>query len=249
VRRAAIGAAVLAAAGCTAAPIDVGRLPMDSLRSGLVAHWTFDEGAGDVLRDHSGNHHDGAIAGATWTDGQFSGALHFVAGNDVTVPAFQNATGSWSVSVWVRIASGEVIADYVTLVSTEIAFTGGWEVNAIFDSGRRRYHFGYWVGPSQSDYDYAECDCFVADRWVHVAAVVDEATTALRFYVDGKLAKKVTIRDLIRGGSPVLYMGSWSDPSTPRLLTGALDDVAVWSRALVPEEVAALAAGPAPSVD
>jgi len=249
----AAGALAVAAAlsGCNAGPLDVGRLPDGSLRDGLVAHWTLDEGAGDVVRDHSGNRHDGTLAGATWTSGQFGDALHFVAGNQVTVPAFQNATASWTVSLWVRIAAAEVISDYVTLVSTEIPFTGGWEGNAIFDSNTPRYHFGYWVGPAQSDYDYAECDCFATDRWVHVAAVVDDATKSLTLYVDGKLIKTVTTRDLIRTGSPILYMGSWSDPdhNAPRLLTGALDDVAVWSRALVAQEIAALTRDPAPSLD
>jgi hypothetical protein len=248
-RLAAAGAAALAAAGCSAAPIEVGSLPADSLRNGLVAHWSFDEPSGDLVLDHSGNRNDGTIMGATRVDGQFAGALHFVAGDQVTVQAFQNATAAWSVSLWVRIASDELLADYVTLVSTEIAFTGGWEVNAIFDSNRPRYHFGYWVGPSQSDYDYAECDCFAADRWVHVAAVVDDAARSLSFYVDGALVKTVTIRGLILPGSPILYMASWSDPTTPRQLTGALDDVAIWSRALVREEIATLAHQPAPVLD
>jgi hypothetical protein len=44
-------------------------------------------------------------------------------------------------------------------------------------------------------------------------------------------------------------MASWSDPSTPRQLTGSLDDVAIWGRALVPEEIATLARQPAPVLD
>src|SRR5262249_22820746 len=174
---------------------------------------------GTAVLDHSGNRHDGVIAGATRIPGQFGGAVHFVAGDEVTVQPFQNATPSWSVSLWVRIGSDELLATYVTLVSTEIAFTGGWEVNAIFEMGPPRYHFGYWVGSSQSDYDYAECDCFQADRWVHVVAVVDDPTRTLTFYVNGQVAKQVGTRFMIRAGSPILYMGSWSDPSTPRQLT------------------------------
>ena len=40
-----------------------------------------------------------------------------------------------------------------------------------------------------------------------------------------------------------LYMGRW--PSPGRLLTGLLDDTAIYSRALVPEEVLLLSAAPA----
>jgi hypothetical protein len=39
-------------------------------------------------------------------------------------------------------------------------------------------------------------------------------------------------------------MGRWAVPNNPLFLTGALDDLAVYSRALVPEEIASLALAP-----
>ena len=46
-------------------------------------------------------------------------------------------------------------------------------------------------------------------------------------------------------GERTLYMGRW--PQTPtRPLTGALDDVAIYARALVPEEIALLSRAQAP---
>lgn len=35
-------------------------------KPGLVAHYTFEEAAGTVLKDHSGNGHDGQIHNADW---------------------------------------------------------------------------------------------------------------------------------------------------------------------------------------
>ena len=35
-------------------------------QQGLVAHFPFDEGSGTVVRDASGNGHDGAVHGATF---------------------------------------------------------------------------------------------------------------------------------------------------------------------------------------
>jgi hypothetical protein len=49
---------------------------------GLVAQWHFDEGAGSVLHDSSGNENDGVIHDATWTDGKSGGALSFDGGCD-----------------------------------------------------------------------------------------------------------------------------------------------------------------------
>ena len=37
---------------------------------GLVAHYSFDEGEGNVLHDLSGNNNDGTIYGAKWVDGK-----------------------------------------------------------------------------------------------------------------------------------------------------------------------------------
>ena len=44
---------------------------------GLVAEWHFDEGAGSILKDSSGNGNDGVIYGATWVDGKYGEALSF----------------------------------------------------------------------------------------------------------------------------------------------------------------------------
>jgi hypothetical protein len=46
-------------------------------REGLVAEWHFDESAGNVVKDSSGNGNDGTIHGATWVDGKFGKALSF----------------------------------------------------------------------------------------------------------------------------------------------------------------------------
>ena len=53
--------------------------------SGLVAHWTLDEGSGATAGDVSGNGNAGALVGPTWTAGQMGGALRFD-GDYVDVP-------------------------------------------------------------------------------------------------------------------------------------------------------------------
>ena len=45
--------------------------------NGLIAHWSFDEGSGDVVHDSSGYHNDGLISGANWVEGKYSYALEF----------------------------------------------------------------------------------------------------------------------------------------------------------------------------
>ncbi len=71
----------------------------------LVAHWSFEEGAGEVLHDKSGNKHDGAIRGASWVrvgDGfglQFSERKSFVDFGDV---AALKRSGDFTFSAWVK---------------------------------------------------------------------------------------------------------------------------------------------------
>ncbi|MDP9000533.1 MAG: hypothetical protein M3O46_10525, partial [Myxococcota bacterium] len=49
---------------CTGGPIDA--IGLGDLTRGLIAHYTFDEGAGTVVVDHSGNKRDGALTNGTW---------------------------------------------------------------------------------------------------------------------------------------------------------------------------------------
>ena len=58
----------------------------EPVSGGLVAHWKFEEGAGDVVKDFSGGN-DGTIVPANtpelkWGNGDFAGSLSFSGGND-----------------------------------------------------------------------------------------------------------------------------------------------------------------------
>jgi hypothetical protein len=59
----------------------------DPVREGLIAHWKFTEGAGDVVRDSSGKGNDGTIVPiktteSRWGSGDFAGSLSFSGCND-----------------------------------------------------------------------------------------------------------------------------------------------------------------------
>ena len=59
--------------------------PQSSER-GVIAKYQFDEGAGQTVRDSSGNKHDGVIVGdAKWVDGLNGKAILFTGLNRVTV--------------------------------------------------------------------------------------------------------------------------------------------------------------------
>jgi hypothetical protein len=63
-------------------------------------------------------------------------------------------------------------------------------------------------------------------------------------YVDGDPLGRVPAPNVISPGEPQLYIAHWQ--GNVRYLTGDLDDVAVYARALVPEEIVELGSQPPP---
>jgi hypothetical protein len=240
-RTLAAALAVVACAGCTPGPVGVATLPSDTLADGLVGHWRFDEGTGTVAHDSSGNARDATLFGTgwSWIAGRFGGAVHFGGIDQATVAAFPAATASFTVSAWVHVASSELSGAPITaLLSTENGF-GGWSLN-VGVTVMPSYGFGYPI--SAQARAVALCTCLAPDTWSHVAAVVDSGST-LTMYVNGAPTTTVPVAGPIPPGDTTLYMGRWYAPG--RNVTGALDDVAVYSRALVAEEIALLASAPA----
>src|SRR5262249_19748833 len=67
-----------------------------------TAHWPFDDGAGTVARDTSGNGNDGRISGATFTAGKLAGALSFDGMDDVveTNPTLLAGLTALTITLW-----------------------------------------------------------------------------------------------------------------------------------------------------
>jgi len=91
----------------------------------LLIHWAFDEGAGDVAADSSGNGKDGAISNAAWTavtaDGSAS-CLDFEAGSNVVNTAtgsLLNGLNAMTISLWVQ--SDDVDTDQGFLIFADPA--------------------------------------------------------------------------------------------------------------------------------
>lgn len=237
------GPLTVAGAGCTPGPIEIATVPVESLTNGLIAYWPLDEDIGAVANDDSGNGRTGFIAGPTWSwiDGQFGSALHFGGADDISASGIPRATASYTVSAWVLIQSYELGVPIANLMSTEM-LGGGWALFATLTQGQESYAFRYATNPAQN-YNIASCACVVPGAWTHLAAVVDSAASTLTLYVND-VPTTVAATSAILPGSSVLYFARSAvvNPTFP--LTGALDDIAIYNRALVAEEVAQLSRGP-----
>lgn len=217
------------------------------LRTNLLAHWPMNELPGSaVAQDVTGHGYHGVVTGGTFVPGKFGSALHFEQGNEVRVMNFPNADNDWTVALWVRQPADDT--RFVTLLSTELVFEGGWELNVFLGmqaSDLPAYQFAYYVGPTKNDYRSNNCLCVVAQsQWTHLAAVVDRQADTLAFYRNGVLDHQEINAPPITHGSPTLYMGRWQD--TGRLFRGELDDVVIYARALRANEILALASAELP---
>ncbi len=252
-RRVTLACAVGLLGGCSAAPIQVAAIDPTALSDGLLAHWPLNEGTGTVAGDTSNNGHSGVLQGpgVTWVTGKFGSALHFSGTDMVSVSPFPHATPNYTVSAWVSIASNEIGAPIANLVSTEI-LGGGW---ALFEGqnvvGSPYYEFEFAV-PSAPAMPYGgltfvQCTCVTTDKWVHLAAVLDGDHETLTLYAG---ANVVTVPSTVAmlPGSTMLEIGhsTRQELGAAFPVTGMIDDVAIYNRALEPEEVAQLAKAEVP---
>jgi hypothetical protein len=240
----------LSLGGCGAGPLDAVTMDPVNLAAGQVAHWTFDDGSGAVVSDRSGNGHHGQLTAGAWTStGRFGGALDLNAGDHVTVPNFPQATTAWTVSVWIRMSLeqltiGRTQEDWVTVLSAESVFAGGWQLHVDNRPGYDRFDAAYWAGSTVNDYVVASCECIDVGQWIHLTAVFDGLAGELTFYRDDRVIDRRPMPMPILPGDPTLYIGRWNMEG--RFLTATIDDFAIWSRALTPAEIALLSRQPPP---
>jgi hypothetical protein len=215
-----------------------------------------------MLVDSSGNNHHGQITGgATWIPGRFGKALHFD-GGEVHVDAFpQPGMASWSVLAWLRSPRDLMTGDsYATIISNELLRSGGWQMNIRTTMAPAVYQFAYWKGPTENDNVFQNYEQVLPDQWVHIAGVYDKNSLTISIYRNGLpvmrngLAVSEPADASIKQGTTTLYLARWppesmaasQNPGEERRLTGDLDEIAVYNRALDAKEVAALARAPIP---
>lgn len=218
----------------------------------LFAAYSFDEGAGAVVKDSSGNGFDGQVVGAAWAKGKYGNALNFNGdGNHVFIPfnAKQNVA-KVTISAWVN--------------------PSGWnpELNSVaqkWDDGanKRQYQMTFY---KEKDWWYvsgkgttwpATGGATVAKigEWTHVVGTYDGTT--MKTYLNGAPAGNMAQAEGIFASDTPMLIGGYG-PKTPvvygtnRHFKGMIDDVRFYDDALTEAEAKAVMAaglGDATAVD
>ncbi|NOZ23652.1 MAG: hypothetical protein GXP25_21460 [Planctomycetes bacterium] len=205
---------------------------------GLLGHWSFDEGRGDLAADRSGNGNDGDVWGAEWVKGTFGTALRFTGQNScVLVPEIAGLNGSdeLTVEAWVL---WEGTGRYPNILTGGRWSPGGF---MFFVSGS---NCTFRVGrPDASAHDKSGkwkemgtplLPSLETNRWYHLAATFKRPN--ITTYLDGKPVGKATW-DFPVGYSGDIVIGRWGNAKACH--KGLIDEVKIYNRCLSPEEIQA----------
>ena len=219
----------------------------------LIAYWPMDEGRGRGAFDKSGNNINCWFTGEpAWTEGRFGRAVQLL-GDGQYLSAVKDSkldlgTGDFTVSLWFK---GGSVKNWRWLLNyngegTESA--PGLVITTYIADGKTDSHLRASLGEWFTDvYHHLESTVTANSNtnWYHVA--MTRNGTTLTGYVNGKQAFAESV--------PIINLVSNSDNNGDLLLgtrltsgpyyRGALDDVAIWNRALTVLQIQSLADGKA----
>jgi len=209
----------------------------------LVAWWKMDDDGSGVIKDYSGNGHDGTING----DPQFVPGIHDEAlefdgdGDFVVAEGFKGIFGDgtntppYSIAVWIR-KEGPTGGD-AEVVGWGSSGTGN-RMEFRFNAGNNRLRIEAGGGNIQGDI------ALTTGEWTHVVVTLDENPTytsdeAVNFYFDGVLSNRPNADpDPIHPTEDQdVVLGQRYNQEASRWFIGALDDVRIYDKVLAPAEI------------
>lgn len=199
---------------------------------GLVAHWRFDEGEGDVVFDSTANANNGLVVGPVWKAGDWGYALSFDGVDDyISVPDNPSLNVRYQISIaaWIRYQPAKATTQALVTKRSR-ANKQGYALEVANGRLQLRLYDG------ATEY-IATGDAVPADEWVHVVVTWDGAT--VRFYMQGELSRQETkqFKGPIAVSTQPLNIGRWVDYPTSLLWSGLIGELAIWNRALTATEV------------
>ena len=224
------------------ASVDAGPCANDD--PSIVAHYTFDEGAGTVVHDCSPNGYDAVLTGnnaAThWTTGHTGSGILFVPADGVCVlvtsPQANQSGGALTIAAWFSLVDPN--GGYVIGQRQQTGYA--WRIDV--ESTDAGSDMGFAIGIGDGSGNDESADTFVTiGTWHHVAGVFDPNGGVQAIYLDGvqTLSSQPAAAIVADPLSTTIRIGCRGDDSN--YFPGVIDDVRIYSRALSATEVAALA--------
>ncbi len=151
-------------------------------------------------------------------------------------PALLQLTGSMTVSAWVNSAAFP--RDDAAIVSKRTSSKIGYQLDTTVDRGPRTVGFKLTNSAGGSMFRYG-ATTLQANTWYHVTGVYNAATSTLHVYLNGQLDDGTlvgTVTAAQQNSSANVNIGR-RPGSNNFNLTGRIDDVRIYNRALTPAEI------------
>jgi PKD repeat protein len=202
--------------------------------TGLVAAYSFNDGAGSTLTDASGAGNHGTISGAQWTNaGRYGKALVFDGVNDwVTI----------SDSSSLDLTTGMTLEAWIYPIALNGGSTNGWR-SVILKQQSSQLAYALYANSDNnrpSGYVYTSSDLGVfgnaqlpLNTWKHLATTYDGSVQ--RLYVNGSQVGSRSIGGSIKtSGGPLRLGGNsiWGE-----YFNGRIDEVRVYNKALTASQI------------
>lgn len=209
-------------------------------RGGLVLHYTFDKNDDGVVRDQSGQGHDGRFSGARWTaQGRTGGGCVIRGGTEEVVvgKTEQMNYEDYSVAIWVKRANGEMISDGAwpgCILTPSGGAPGKYAMLGVEPDGRLVV---YGIGGNRHSFQAR----LINISWHHLALV--KQGTMKTLYLDGEPVGEVESDQTadFREGVSIGSVGN----NVGYPFVGTLDEVMIFNRPLAAQEIKRLS-NPAP---
>jgi len=208
---------------------------------GLVAHWRFDAGVGEVAKDSSGRGHDGVIHNGRWVKGAFGTALHFNGeSTHVVLPHLPELDGSdeMTVEAWVF---WEGTGRYPNILTGGAWNPGGFllfvaDHSCMFRLGKPGPE-AWDAGRNWQEVGAGLVRNLELGRWYCLAATFKRPHTAT--YVDGRPCGAASWNFPV-GQTGAMDLGKWGlDQGKTQSHHGLIDEVRIHNRALSAAEITA----------
>lgn len=193
-----------------------------------LASYSFD----GVATDLSQNGNDGTLFGPTATNNRFDtadkayafdGSSYIDFGNDSSL----DLQDGFSISAWVNRTGG---GTFQTIVGRGYGNDGDYWLGLVDNGGT--YIVRVWV-----DGEVFNGSVGVTGEWNHIVLTAETGTDGIKIYLNGELRDSFTsTRDLV-GSSTFNLRAGMDDQDEDYFLTGSLDELSIYQKALLPEEV------------
>jgi len=205
----------------------------------LLGHWTFDEGAGTMAADSSGNGNHGTLIGEPqWVEGLFGGAAAFDGVDDYIDTGSTENLPNWTISCWAICPLPPSNSAPTGPIHREQNYQISWHhSNEVFRGTAAISVGGTWYAASFGPME--------GETWYHLAATYDGETFSS--YKDGVL---ITANETPSGDasndSNTLKFGRHA--LAAQYWGGTVDEIHVFTRALTADEIKVLSPPKPPKV-